>query len=103
MPLHIFLVDEVLLYFIVRVEVIEIQIWFEFKLVCNLQKGLKIKREFSNILNQFGPNPSLGPTGLLPRVAWSALLPNAGGPASLASAHQSRVARSDLITLNPTR
>jgi hypothetical protein len=24
------------LYFIVRVEVIEIQIWFEFKLICNL-------------------------------------------------------------------
>jgi hypothetical protein len=30
------LCDEVLLYFIVRVEVIEIQIWFEFKLVWNL-------------------------------------------------------------------
>jgi hypothetical protein len=28
--------DEVLLYFIVRVEVIEIQIWFEYKLVWNL-------------------------------------------------------------------
>jgi hypothetical protein len=42
MPLHIFLGDEVLLYFIVRVEVIEIQIWFKFKLVYNLQKGLKI-------------------------------------------------------------
>jgi hypothetical protein len=27
---------EVLLYFIVRVEVIKIQIWFEFKLVWNL-------------------------------------------------------------------
>jgi hypothetical protein len=26
----------VLLYFIVWVEVIEIQIWFEFKLICNL-------------------------------------------------------------------
>jgi hypothetical protein len=42
MSLHIFLGDEVLLYFIVRVEVVEIQIWVEFKLVCNLQKGLKI-------------------------------------------------------------
>jgi hypothetical protein len=42
MTLHIFLGDEVLLYFIVRIEVIKIQIWFEFKLVCNLQKGLKI-------------------------------------------------------------
>jgi hypothetical protein len=28
---------EVLLYFIMRVEVIEIQIWFEFKLVWNLE------------------------------------------------------------------
>jgi hypothetical protein len=36
MLLHIFLGDEVLLYFIVRIEVIEIQIWFELKLVCNL-------------------------------------------------------------------
>jgi hypothetical protein len=33
MPLHILLCDEVLLYFIVRVEAIKIQIWFEFKLV----------------------------------------------------------------------
>jgi hypothetical protein len=40
--LHIFLGDEELLYFIMQVEVIEIQIWFEFKLVCNLQKGSKI-------------------------------------------------------------
>jgi hypothetical protein len=47
MPLHIFLGDEELLYFIVRVEVDEIQIWFEFKLVCNLQKGLKIYKGFS--------------------------------------------------------
>jgi hypothetical protein len=36
MPLHIFLGDEELLYFIVRVEVAKIQIWFEFKLVCYL-------------------------------------------------------------------
>jgi hypothetical protein len=42
MPLHIFLRDEELWYFIVRLEVVEIQIWFEFKLVCNLQKGLTI-------------------------------------------------------------
>jgi hypothetical protein len=42
MPLHIFLGDEELLYFIVRVEVIEIQFWLEFKLVCNLQNCLKI-------------------------------------------------------------
>jgi hypothetical protein len=50
MPLHIFFGDEVLLYFIVRVEVNEIQIWFEFKLVCNLQKGLKIYKGFSIFL-----------------------------------------------------
>jgi hypothetical protein len=35
-PLHILLCDEVLPYFIARVEVIETQIWLEFKLVCNL-------------------------------------------------------------------
>jgi hypothetical protein len=44
MPHYIFLGDEVLLHFIVRVEVVKIQIWFEFKLVCNLQNGLKIYR-----------------------------------------------------------
>jgi hypothetical protein len=33
MSLHILLCDEVLLYFIVRVEVVEIQFFFEFKLV----------------------------------------------------------------------
>jgi hypothetical protein len=36
MSVHIFLCDEPLLYFIVRVEVTKIQIWLEFKLVCNL-------------------------------------------------------------------
>jgi hypothetical protein len=57
MPLHIFLGDEELLYFIVRVEVIEIQIWFEFKLVCNLQKGLKIYKGFSIFSALLGRNP----------------------------------------------
>jgi hypothetical protein len=33
---YVSLGGEVLLYFIVRVEVVKIQIWFEFKLVCNL-------------------------------------------------------------------
>jgi hypothetical protein len=56
MPLHIFLGDEVLLYFIMRVEVVKIQIWFEFKLVCNLQKGLKIDKGFSIFLRRIGPN-----------------------------------------------
>jgi hypothetical protein len=37
---------EVLLYFIVRVEVIKIQIWIEFKLVWNLEKIWKFKRLF---------------------------------------------------------
>jgi hypothetical protein len=54
MPLHIFLGDEVLLYFIVRVEVIKIQIWFEFKLICNLQKGLENHKGFSNFLGNMG-------------------------------------------------
>jgi hypothetical protein len=65
MPLHIFFGDEMLLYFIVRVEVVEIQIWFEFKLVCNLQKGLKTYKRFSIFLRHIGPNsrsrPSLPP------------------------------------------
>jgi hypothetical protein len=82
MPLHIFLCDEVLLYFIARVEVIEIQIWFEFKLVCNLQKGLKIYKGFSIFLWRVGPNPGLGPADLLPHADSSVQLASAGGPAS---------------------
>jgi hypothetical protein len=58
MPLHIFLGDEELLYFIVRVEVSKIQIWFEFKLVCNLQKGLKLYKGFSIFLRRTGLNSS---------------------------------------------
>jgi hypothetical protein len=46
MPLHIFLGDEVLLYFIVRVEVVEIQIWFEFKWVCDYKRVWKSKENF---------------------------------------------------------
>jgi hypothetical protein len=65
MPLHIFLGDEELLYFIVRVEVVKIQIWFEFKLVCKLQKGLKIYKGFSTFLRRIGPNPDLSQVGLL--------------------------------------
>jgi hypothetical protein len=100
MPLHIFLVDEVLFYFIVRVEVIEIQIWFEFKLFCNLQKGLKICRGFSNFLGHIGSNPS--PASLLPRVDRTAQLARVGGPASYRacpapSRDPTRLARSTLI------
>jgi hypothetical protein len=40
------LVGEVFLYFILQVEVVEIQIQIEFKLVCKLQKNLKKKRIF---------------------------------------------------------
>jgi hypothetical protein len=105
LPLHIFLGDEVLLYFIVRVKVIKIQIWFEFKLVCNLQTSLKVKREFSNFLHQFGTNPSLSSVGLLPHTAHTAQLASAGGPVSLPgtpSPHitdPTRLARSDPITI----
>jgi hypothetical protein len=73
-PLHIFLGDEVLLYFIVRVEVFEIQIWFEFKLICNLQKGLKINKGFSIFYRVLGRIPDLGPTCLLLRAAHVAQL-----------------------------
>jgi hypothetical protein len=61
-PLHIFLGDEVILYFFVRVEVVKIQIWFEFKLVCNLQKGLKIYKEISIFLRHIGPNSRWWPS-----------------------------------------
>jgi hypothetical protein len=58
MLLYIFWGDEVLLYFIVRVEVVKIQIYFEFKLVCNLQKGLKNYKRFSNFLGNMGWIPA---------------------------------------------
>jgi hypothetical protein len=56
MLLHIFLGDQELLYFIVRVEGVKIQIWFEFKLDCNLQKGLKIYKWFSIFPGLLGQN-----------------------------------------------
>jgi hypothetical protein len=92
MPLHIFLGDEELLYFIVRVEVIEIQIWFEFKLVCNLQKGLKIYKEFSIFLRRIEPNPRLGPAGLLSHVVRKRPSARPSGPANLTGVHPSRAA-----------
>jgi hypothetical protein len=33
------------LYFIVQVEVVEIQIWFEFKLICNLQNRFEKEKK----------------------------------------------------------
>jgi hypothetical protein len=93
MPLHIFLGDEVLLYFIVTLEIVEIQIWFEFKLVCNLQKGLKIYKGFSIFPSLMGRNP---------RMARLAQQASAGGPASVAGAHPSHAAWSDPLSVNPT-
>jgi hypothetical protein len=58
MSLHIFLGDEVLLYFNVQLEVMEIQIWIEFKLICNLQKGLKKYKRFSDFLGNMGQIPA---------------------------------------------
>jgi hypothetical protein len=63
MPLHIFLDDEVLLYFIVRVEVIEIQINLQFT------KKLKRKNDFLFFLALWAefqlrpswPSPARGP------------------------------------------
>jgi hypothetical protein len=102
MPLQIFLGDQELLYFIMRVEVIEIQIWFEFKLVCNLQKGLKIYRGFSNFRGYIGPNPGPGSASLLPRTDHSAQLASAGGSASYRArptplCNPTRLAQSDSI------
>jgi hypothetical protein len=51
---------EVPLYFIVRVEVIEIQIWFELKLVWNLERIWKIKAFFI-FLSALGRNLLTGP------------------------------------------
>jgi hypothetical protein len=81
MLLHLFLGDELLLYFIVR-EVVEIQICFEFKLVCNLQKGLKIYKEFSIFLRRIGPNPGLDLAGLLSCAAEQPSQPSRHAPVS---------------------
>jgi hypothetical protein len=56
---------EVLLYFIERVEVIEIQIWFEFKLVQNLEMIWKIKKPFSYFPAAVGWNFLSSPTDCL--------------------------------------
>jgi hypothetical protein len=103
MPLHIFLGDEELLYFISRVEVVEIQIRFEFKLVYNLQKGLKIIKDFLFSKGVLGRIPGLGPAGLLSRAVRERASTQPSGLASLMSAHPSHVARSDPLSVNPTQ
>jgi hypothetical protein len=91
----------VLLYFIVWVEVIKIQIWFEFKLVCNLQKGLKIKTEFSNFLEHFGPNPSSAQLAFSHMwLTWPSQL--APGPASLPGFSLARSAPLTRTAIAPT-
>jgi hypothetical protein len=56
---------EVLLYFIVWEEVVKIEIWFEFKLVCNLEKIWKLERLFPVFIGH-GPNSfPLAQVGLL--------------------------------------
>jgi hypothetical protein len=65
MPLHILFCDEMLLYFILRIGVVEIQIWFEF----NLQIWKKKLKNFPIHYTGHGPKPQVflqtGPVGLL--------------------------------------
>jgi hypothetical protein len=56
MPLHIFLGDEVLLYFIVRVEVIEIQICLQF--IKKIEKE-KIFSIFPSLMGQISASAQL--------------------------------------------
>jgi hypothetical protein len=97
MLLHIFLGDEVPLYFIVRVEVVKIQIWFEIKLVCNLQKGLKFYKGFSIFLRSIGPNSQ----------SWPSLPPPARGPLGPAvcrvRTHSAEGTRPDNAKFDPIR
>jgi hypothetical protein len=53
---------EVLSYLFLWVEVIKIQIWFEFKLVWKFIKDLE-KERFSNFLIEFGPKTRPNPAG----------------------------------------
>jgi hypothetical protein len=55
------------MYFIVRVEVIEIQICFEFKLICNLQNRFEKEKEFLNWKLALG-RIWRGPAGLTART-----------------------------------
>jgi hypothetical protein len=93
-PRHRQRLDEELLYFIVRVEVVKIQIWFELKLVCNLQKGLTIYKGFSIFLRCIGPNSRSPPS--------RSTLTCGPRPAQHTGAHASHVARSDPFSVNPT-
>jgi hypothetical protein len=100
MPLHIFLGDDVPLYFIEQVEVIEVQICFKFKLVCNLQKGLKFYKRFSIFLTRIGPNSGLGPAGLLPRADPTRIGPNPSPGCLTGRAPPRRVSPTRLVKPN---
>jgi hypothetical protein len=63
---------------------------------------MKRKNDFLFFLALWAETAS-GLAGLLPRAAQSAQLGSAGDPASLAGVHPSRAARSDPLSVNPTR
>jgi hypothetical protein len=77
-------------HFVMQVEVIKIQIWFKFKLICKLRKGLNIKKCFlsSNqpwAISSFSPEPAQldqlstflheAQTGMLPFISFPAAQP----------------------------
>jgi hypothetical protein len=84
-----------LLYFIVRVEVIEIQIWFQFKLVWNLENIFEKDKVFSIFPSLLGRN-RLGPAGLSSRAR-----PDRPNPRSEAKSNP--LSESNLIAPNQTR
>jgi hypothetical protein len=73
---YFYLRGRVLLYFIVWVEVMKIQIWFEFKLVQNLEKIWKFKSLFQFFIGH-GPNSTQPAQLSLPFLShgWPALWP----------------------------
>jgi hypothetical protein len=96
------------LYFIVRVEVIEIQISFEFKFVCNLENSFEKEKGFSNFLRLLGRIPAQPSRPPPARVACAAqpicaMAQQSMGAHPRSEAESDPLSKSNPIAPNPTR
>jgi hypothetical protein len=93
------LCGEVFLYFILRIEVAEIRIRIEFKLVCKLWKDWKKKEDF---LTQLEAEPGPASRSFFPHPSSIPVWPSRTGPACPASPARAARVRSNKPAMQPS-